>query len=83
MHHLAFALHTPARGKQPRGDDGTAMRLEHIRPDDEIGIAVASGMIASTCIAVVFVPSFYVVLQRFNERGRKQRRPTMSPASDE
>jgi hydrophobic/amphiphilic exporter-1 (mainly G- bacteria), HAE1 family len=33
-----------------------------------IGIAVASGMLASTCIAVVFVPAFYVVLQRFNER---------------
>jgi HAE1 family hydrophobic/amphiphilic exporter-1 len=35
-----------------------------------IGIAVASGMLASTCIAVVFVPSFYVVLQRFSERRR-------------
>ncbi len=35
-----------------------------------IGIAVASGMLASTCIAVVFVPSFYVVLQRFTERAR-------------
>jgi HAE1 family hydrophobic/amphiphilic exporter-1 len=33
-----------------------------------IGIAVASGMLASTCIAVVFVPAFYVVMQRFNER---------------
>jgi HAE1 family hydrophobic/amphiphilic exporter-1 len=35
-----------------------------------IGIAVASGMLASTCIAVVFVPSFYVVLQRLNERRK-------------
>jgi HAE1 family hydrophobic/amphiphilic exporter-1 len=33
-----------------------------------IGIAVVSGMLASTCIAVVFVPSFYVVLQRWSER---------------
>jgi HAE1 family hydrophobic/amphiphilic exporter-1 len=48
-----------------------------------IGIAVASGMIASTCIAVVFVPSFYVVLQRFNERGRKQGQPVPAPVSDE
>lgn len=32
-----------------------------------IGISVFSGMIASTCLAVVFVPSFYVVLQRFEE----------------
>jgi hydrophobic/amphiphilic exporter-1 (mainly G- bacteria), HAE1 family len=33
-----------------------------------IGVAVFSGMIASTCIAVVFVPSFYVVMQRVAER---------------
>ena len=35
-----------------------------------IGIAVVSGMLASTCLAVLFVPSFYTVLQRFEE-GRK------------
>jgi HAE1 family hydrophobic/amphiphilic exporter-1 len=33
-----------------------------------IGIAVFSGMLASTCIAVLFVPSFFVVLQRWAER---------------
>jgi HAE1 family hydrophobic/amphiphilic exporter-1 len=33
-----------------------------------IGLAVFSGMLASTCIAVVFVPSFYVVMQRIEER---------------
>jgi HAE1 family hydrophobic/amphiphilic exporter-1 len=38
-----------------------------------IGIAVASGMLASTCIAVVFVPSFYVVLQRLNERRKPKK----------
>jgi HAE1 family hydrophobic/amphiphilic exporter-1 len=37
-----------------------------------IGIAVFSGMIASTCLAVLFVPSFYVVLQRFEERRRRR-----------
>ncbi|HXZ15441.1 MAG TPA: efflux RND transporter permease subunit [Roseiarcus sp.] len=36
-----------------------------------IGIAVFSGMIASTCLAVVFVPTFYVVLQRFEERRQR------------
>jgi HAE1 family hydrophobic/amphiphilic exporter-1 len=36
-----------------------------------LGITVASGMLASTCIAVVFVPSFFVVLQRLSERRRK------------
>jgi HAE1 family hydrophobic/amphiphilic exporter-1 len=35
-----------------------------------LGVAVASGMLASTCLAVVFVPSFYVVLQRLQERKR-------------
>ncbi|CAN5535440.1 multidrug efflux RND transporter permease subunit [soil metagenome] len=39
-----------------------------------LGVAVASGMIASTCLAVVFVPSFYVVLQSLQERRRKKTR---------
>jgi HAE1 family hydrophobic/amphiphilic exporter-1 len=33
-----------------------------------IGLAVFSGMIASTCLVIVFVPSFYVVMQRMQER---------------
>jgi HAE1 family hydrophobic/amphiphilic exporter-1 len=36
-----------------------------------LGISVFSGMIASTCLAVLFVPSFFVVLQRFDERRRR------------
>jgi HAE1 family hydrophobic/amphiphilic exporter-1 len=36
-----------------------------------IGIAVFSGMLASTCLAVLFVPSFFVILQRWQERPRK------------
>ena len=40
-----------------------------------LGLCVFSGMIASTCLAVLFVPSFFVVLQRFEERltARKPR----------
>jgi HAE1 family hydrophobic/amphiphilic exporter-1 len=33
-----------------------------------IGLPVFSGMIASTCLVIVFVPSFYVVMQRMQER---------------
>lgn len=33
-----------------------------------IGIAVSSGMLASTCLAVVFVPAFYVWIQQWQER---------------
>lgn len=33
-----------------------------------IGIAVCSGMLASTCLAVVFVPSFFVIFQTWHER---------------
>ena len=33
-----------------------------------IGIAVCSGMLASTCLAVLFVPSFYVSLQQWQEQ---------------
>lgn len=32
-----------------------------------IGITVFSGMLASTCLAVLFVPSYSVVLQRLEE----------------
>jgi HAE1 family hydrophobic/amphiphilic exporter-1 len=32
-----------------------------------IGITVVSGMLASTCLAVLFVPAFFIVVQRFNE----------------
>jgi HAE1 family hydrophobic/amphiphilic exporter-1 len=38
-----------------------------------IGIAVFSGMLASTCLAVLFVPSFFVILQRWQE-GRTARK---------
>jgi HAE1 family hydrophobic/amphiphilic exporter-1 len=39
-----------------------------------IGITVFSGMIASTCLAVLFVPSLFVVIQSFEEwlKGRKK-----------
>jgi HAE1 family hydrophobic/amphiphilic exporter-1 len=35
-----------------------------------LGLSVVSGMIASTCLAVLFVPSFFVVLRRFEERKK-------------
>ncbi len=35
-----------------------------------IGITVCSGMLASTCLAVVFVPVFYVMLQTWQERRK-------------
>ena len=46
-----------------------------------IGLAVFSGMIASTCLVVVFVPSFYVVMQRMQERwtGRAARNDAAAP----
>ena len=46
-----------------------------------IGLPVFSGMIASTCLAVLFVPSFYVVMQRLDERlrGRAARRDASMP----
>jgi HAE1 family hydrophobic/amphiphilic exporter-1 len=40
-----------------------------------IGITVFSGMLASTCLAVLFVPAFFVVVQRFENwraRGKKK-----------
>jgi len=41
-----------------------------------IGITVFSGMLASTCLAVLFVPAFFVVVQRFeNWRAAKKKKP--------
>ncbi len=44
-----------------------------------IGITVASGMLASTCIAVLFVPAFFVVLQRLSERPARRQTPRADP----
>ncbi len=45
-----------------------------------IGITVFSGMLASTCLAVLFVPTFFVVIQRF-ENWLKERKQTKLAAS--
>ena len=39
-----------------------------------IGIAVCSGMLASTCLAVVFVPAFYVLLQTWQEKRQEKKK---------
>ena len=45
-----------------------------------IGITVFSGMIASTCLAVLFVPSLFVVMQRFEEWLGARKRQRVQPA---
>ena len=47
-----------------------------------IGVTVFSGMLASTCLAVLFVPSFFVVIQRFEEwlSNRKPKKAAALPA---
>ena len=45
-----------------------------------IGITVFSGMIASTCLAVLFVPSLFVVIQRFEEWRASRKSPRIQPA---
>jgi HAE1 family hydrophobic/amphiphilic exporter-1 len=45
-----------------------------------IGITVFSGMIASTCLAVLFVPSLFVVIQRFEEWRASRKAPRIQPA---
>ena len=46
-----------------------------------IGLPVFSGMIASTCLVVVFVPSFFVVMQRLEERRRRRGARNDAPIS--
>jgi HAE1 family hydrophobic/amphiphilic exporter-1 len=49
-----------------------------------LGITVFSGMLASTCLAVLFVPSFFALLQRLEEwrqgRGARPAEPGVTPA---
>ncbi|HEX2352232.1 MAG TPA: multidrug efflux RND transporter permease subunit [Xanthobacteraceae bacterium] len=47
-----------------------------------IGITVFTGMLASTCLAVLFVPPFFVVVQRFEEwrKAPKMPSPARTPA---
>jgi HAE1 family hydrophobic/amphiphilic exporter-1 len=45
-----------------------------------IGITVFSGMIASTCLAVLFVPSLFVVIQRFEEWRAARKHPRIQLA---
>jgi HAE1 family hydrophobic/amphiphilic exporter-1 len=49
-----------------------------------IGITVFSGMLASTCLAVLFVPTFFVVVQRFENwlKARKNKTPEPVMAGD-
>jgi len=48
-----------------------------------IGITVFTGMIASTCLAVLFVPSLFVVVQRFEEWvGSRKKKPAETVAAE-
>jgi len=42
-----------------------------------LGLSVFSGMIASTCLAVLFVPSFFTLLQGFEERRKSRKLPAV------
>ena len=46
-----------------------------------LGVSTFSGMLASTCLAVLFVPSFFVVMQRLEERRRDKRREAAAVAA--
>ena len=48
-----------------------------------IGITVFSGMLASTCLAVLFVPAFFVMVQRFENwrAARSKKAPAATPAT--
>jgi HAE1 family hydrophobic/amphiphilic exporter-1 len=48
-----------------------------------IGITVFSGMIASTCLAVLFVPSFFVLVQQFEEWRKARKGKTAEPVPAE
>ena len=45
-----------------------------------LGLAVSTGMVASTCLAVLFVPAFFVVLRGWAERRRPAAGAAPEPA---
>ena len=47
-----------------------------------IGITVFSGMLASTCLAVLFVPAFFIVVQRF-ENWRSEKKTSAPKAAEQ
>ena len=47
-----------------------------------LGISVFSGMIASTCLAVLFVPCFFVLLQRFEEWRKSKKKPPAATTAE-
>jgi HAE1 family hydrophobic/amphiphilic exporter-1 len=47
-----------------------------------LGISVFSGMIASTCLAVLSVPSFFAVLRWFDEWRKRKKHPTVGDPID-
>jgi HAE1 family hydrophobic/amphiphilic exporter-1 len=52
--------------------------------DNSLGLSVLSGIIASTCLAVLFVPSFFAVLQGFEEwRKARKKAPIAAPRAAE
>jgi HAE1 family hydrophobic/amphiphilic exporter-1 len=48
-----------------------------------IGVTVFSGMLASTCLAVLFVPAVFVMVQRFEEWRAARKRPQVVDAPAE
>ncbi len=46
-----------------------------------LGLVVFNGMIASTCLAVLFVPSFFTVPQRFEESRKRRKAPKQAATS--
>ena len=48
-----------------------------------IGITVFTGMIASTCLAVLFVPPFFVLTQRFEEWRKGHKSSPLAPTPAE
>lgn len=48
-----------------------------------IGITVFTGMIASTCLAVLFVPSLFVLIQRFEEWTKRRKVPVAEKVAAE
>ena len=48
-----------------------------------LGLSVLSGIIASTCLAVLFVPSFFSVLQRFDEHRKARKAPVAAARAAE
>ncbi len=79
----AVDVDDPAVARRPARELKDDSDLGDLLVTAGVGITVFTGMIASTCLAVLFVPSLFVVIQRFEEwLARRKAKPVAAAPAE-